>query len=98
MTDEIKDDELDLLLEKKVAERDKQKSISTELAIAENKMNEVITKTSTRSDFAKKMDDVKITVLQEASSEDKDFVNTIKQNLKKASITHTEVEKDNIVK
>ena len=94
MTDEIKDDELDLLLEKKVAEREKQNAIPTELSIAENKMNDIIAQTSTRSDFAKKMDEVKINVLQDASLEDKEFVNTIKQNLKKASITHTEVEKD----
>lgn len=84
--DEIKDDSLDLLIEKKAQELNNQLSTKVE--------NDNIVQTTQRSSFAKKMDDVKIDVLAEASTEDKNFVTTIKNNLKKAAVTHTEVEKD----
>lgn len=44
------------------------------------------------SEFAKRMDDVKVQVLENASNEDKNFVDTVKANLKDAAVKHTEVE------
>lgn len=46
------------------------------------------------SNFADKMDEVKIEVLKTASKEDEKFVTTIKDNLKGAAVTHTEVEQE----
>ena len=46
----------------------------------------------TQSQFATKMEDVKIDVLKNASLEDTKFTDTIKNNLKKAAAKHTEVE------
>lgn len=45
-----------------------------------------------KSVFAEKMEDVKVNVLNEASIEDKKFVDTIKSNLKKTATKITEVE------
>ena len=44
------------------------------------------------SEFAKRMDDVKVQVLENASNEDEKFVKTVKENLKDAAVKHTEVE------
>ena len=44
--------------------------------------------------FAQSMENVKINVLADASVEDKNFVKDVKDNLKKAAIKHTEIEKD----
>lgn len=46
------------------------------------------------SAFAEKMDDVKVNVLEQASEEDKKFVETVKENLKDAAVKHTEVEQE----
>nr|DAF90897.1 MAG TPA: hypothetical protein [Siphoviridae sp. ctnMR5] len=46
------------------------------------------------SQFATRMDDVKVDILREASAEDKKFVDTLKRNLKDAAVKHTEVEQD----
>ena len=46
------------------------------------------------SAFADKMDDVKVNVLEQASEEDKKFVETVKDNLKDAAVKHTEVEQE----
>lgn len=96
--DEIKDKELDDLLDERVKEQAKQMAAQQSVVpVPETKetKNEVMLGDKVaRSSFADKMDDVKINVLAEASTEDHTFVNTIKQNLKKAAVTHTEVEKD----
>lgn len=44
------------------------------------------------SEFAKRMDDVKVQVLENASNEDEKFVKTVKENLKDAAVKHTQVE------
>ena len=79
----IKDDELDKLLEQKAQEKLQQTQVLS---------TKVESKDLTQSNFATKMDDVKINVLAEASTEDKQFVDTVKKNLKQAAIKHTEVE------
>ena len=44
--------------------------------------------------FSSQMDEVKVAVLKDASENDKQFVDTVKENLKSAAIEHTEVEKE----
>lgn len=89
--EEIKDDELDKLLEQKAQE--KANSVSTEVKTQVPNIN-AINSSNQRTGFAHKMDEVKINVLADASTEDKNFEQTIKKNLKEAAIRHTEVEKD----
>lgn len=48
----------------------------------------------TATEFAQKMDAVKESVLVEASENDEHFVKTIKENVKDAAVTYTEVEQE----
>lgn len=41
-----------------------------------------------------RMDEVNTAILAQAAAEDKKFVDTIKENIKEAAVTHTEVEKE----
>lgn len=49
---------------------------------------------SLANDFSQRMDVVKTKILQDASTSDEGFVETIKKNVKEAAVTHTEVEKE----
>lgn len=46
------------------------------------------------SQFAEKMEDVKLGILQNASEDDEKFVKTVKDNVKKAAVANTETEKE----
>lgn len=83
--DEIKDEELDKIIEEKESSNN-----LPEVNQQENFVQPKFEKTI----FENKMEDVKINVLKQASEEDKKFVDTIKQNLKQAAITNTEVEQN----
>lgn len=46
------------------------------------------------SEFTRRLDDVKLNILQDASVTDEKFVTTLKDNIKKAAVTNTEVAKE----
>lgn len=85
--DEIKDEELDAIIEEKKKEEE------IKLDIVEAQQNFIQPKFE-KTEFENKMEEVKLNVLQQASIEDDKFVNTIKQNLKEAAIKNTEVEQN----
>ena len=90
------DKDLDLELEKH------QKVKETAVVQVSQPTEMVATETNIKDDdfsalhsaFADKMDDVKVNVLEQASEEDKKFVETVKGNLKDAAVKHTEVEQE----
>lgn len=82
---EIKDEELDKLLE------EKEKS---ETALEVKNENNFVQPKFEQTQFENKMEEVKLNVLKEASIEDNKFVDTIKENLKKAAIKNTEIEQN----
>lgn len=90
------DKDLDLELEKH------QEVKETAVAQVSQPTEMVATETNIKDDdfsalhsaFADKMDDVKVNVLEQASEEDKKFVETVKENLKDAAVRHTEVEQE----
>lgn len=84
--DTIEDKELDEILE--------QRKEAKELAKVEEKQHEVVQPKFEQTNFGKKMDDVKQTILAEAAANDDEFVTTVKENLKDAAITATEVEQE----
>lgn len=98
----VEDKELDLELEKRAAKiaEAKQEQEVKKTAVAEvSQPRDISTAEMTNDDFspissefAKRMDDVKVQVLENASNEDKNFVDTVKANLKDAAVKHTEVE------
>lgn len=98
----VEDKELDLELEKRAAKiaEAKQGQEVKKTAVAEvSQPRDISTAEMTNDDFspissefAKRMDDVKVQVLETASNEDKNFVDTVKANLKDAAVKHTEVE------
>lgn len=57
-----------------------------------NEQSSDLSQNAMGSQFATRMDDVKVDILREASAEDKKFVDTLKRNLKDAAVKHTEVE------
>lgn len=84
--DTIEDKELDAILE--------QRQEAKELAKIEEKHTELVQPKFEQTNFSKKMDDVKQTILAEASISDDKFITTVKENLKEAAITATEVEQE----
>lgn len=102
----VEDKELDLELERhnaRIAEESQAEKVddNQETAVAEiSQKNEVSTTADEtidgfspiNSEFSKRMDDVKVRVLENASNEDEKFVKTVKENLKDAAVKHTEVE------
>lgn len=81
---EIKDEELDKILEEK----------QNETALEVKHENNFIQPKFEQTQFENKMEEVKLNVLKEASIEDNKFVDTIKENLKKAAIKNTEIEQN----
>lgn len=99
----VEDKELDLELEKRnLSKSDSfQEQKVEETAVANISQPRDISTTEIKqedgfspisSEFAKRMDDVKVQVLENASNEDEKFVKTVKENLKDAAVKHTEVE------
>lgn len=98
----VEDKELDLELEKraaKIAEAKQEQEVKKTAVTEVSQPRDISTAEMTNDDFspissefAKRMDDVKVQVLENASNEDKNFVNTVKANLKDAAVKHTEVE------
>ena len=84
--DTIEDKELDEILE--------QRKEAKELAKIEEHQNEVVQPKFEQTNFGKKMDDVKQNIIAEAAANDDKFVETVKENLKDAAITATEVEQE----
>lgn len=78
----IEDRELDTLLEER------------NVPLTDVKDNSISIAKAMETDFARKMDDVKQNVLQAAEQNDNDFKKKIVENVKKAAVTLTEVEKD----
>lgn len=75
----VNDEELDAL----------EKSKEVQVVATQNIAEPVI-----ETDFSKKMDIVKENILVDASEKDEAFVTTVKENVKQAAVTLTEVEKD----
>lgn len=99
----VEDKELDLELEKRNLSKvdNFQEQKVEETAVANVSQPRDISTTEIKqedgfspisSEFAKRMDDVKVQVLENASNEDEKFVKTVKENLKDAAVKHTEVE------
>lgn len=98
----VEDKELDLELEKraaKIAEAKQEQEVKKTAVEEVSQPRDISTAEMTNNDFspissefAKRMDDVKVQVLENASNEDKNFVDTVKANLKDAAVKHTEVE------
>ncbi len=86
--DEIKDEELDKILEDKE---------NTETALEVKNENNFVQPKFEKTNFENKMEEVKLNVLKEASVEDDKFVDTIKENLKKAAIKNTEIEQNKAI-
>lgn len=83
--EEIKDEELDKILEEKQNE---------EKALEVRQETNYIQPKFEKTGFENKMEEVKLNVLKEAAIDDNKFVNTIKENLKKAAIKNTEIEQN----
>ena len=67
--------------------------LESEHALTEHAQDSApVESTPTSSEFAKTMDQVKVAVLEDASTTDQEFVDTVKRNLKRAAVKHTEVE------
>lgn len=75
-----------------IEEKEKELNSNQSLTISNNQ-NLVENKVKMETDFSKRMDEVKQNILTEASVEDKRFVETVKENVKKAAEKLTEVEK-----
>lgn len=99
----VEDKELDLELEKRNLSKGSnfQEQKVDETAVANVSQPRDISTTEIKqedgfspisSEFAKRMDEVKVQVLENASNEDEKFVKTVKENLKDAAVKHTEVE------
>lgn len=86
--DEIKDEELDKILEGKE---------NTETALEVRNENNFVQPKFEKTNFENKMEEVKLNVLKEASIDDDKFVDTIKENLKKAAIKNTEIEQNKAI-
>ena len=86
--DEIKDEELDKILEDKE---------NTETALEVRNENNFVQPKFEKTNFENKMEEVKLNVLKEASIDDDKFVDTIKENLKKAAIKNTEIEQNKAI-
>ena len=88
------DNELDLELKERQENKATPVVIPPHTEIVTTDMNNSEDFSALHSAFADKMDDVKVGVLQQASEEDKKFVETVKDNLKDAAVKHTEVEQE----
>lgn len=88
--EDITDEELDKL----IAEKESKQEIHSENLPEIKPSNNFVQAKFENSAFENKMEDVKLNVLKQASTEDNKFVNTIKENLKEAAIKNTEVEQN----
>lgn len=99
----VEDKELDVELEKrnvKLAEGNQVQEVKETAVTQVSKPTEISVSAEQedfspiKSEFSKRMDDVKVQVLENASNEDEKFVRTVKENLKDAAVKHTEVEQE----